>query len=128
MQAEGISDPVEVSVLLTDDAHLQELNRQYLGHDYATDVLSFQQRDVKPFPPISPSPALPATPLGDLVISLDAIARQAAEYGWSCEEELALLAAHGTLHLLGYDDKSKRGRAIMERKQRAIVGSLRQGA
>lgn len=114
-------------MLLTDDAQIQELNRAYLGHDRPTDVITFHQQDLVPFRPLAPSPLLPLSPvpLGDLVISLDAVARQAAEYGWSCEEELALLAAHGTLHLLGYDDRTKRGRALMERKQRAVVSSLR---
>ncbi len=118
MKAEGVSDLVEVSVLLTDDESMALLNQQHLGHGGTTDVISF---------PSDPrfGPPAPARSLGDLILNLAAVARQAAEYHWSEAEELALLAAHGTLHLLGYDDQTRPARAVMERKQRAVVASLR---
>lgn len=83
--------------LMTGDRALQELNRQFLGHDYPTDVLSF------------PS-ASPGGELGELAISLDRAAAQAAERGHAIEDELRILMLHGVLHLAGYDHETDRGR------------------
>lgn len=116
LKAESVSAPVTLSVLLTNDAQMRVWNRACLRHDWPTDVLAF------PAPP--PAAPVPEAMLGDLIINLEAAARQAIDYGWSEAEELALLAAHGTLHLLGYDDATRRARAVMERKQRAMVTGL----
>jgi probable rRNA maturation factor len=78
--------------LITDDAQLRALNRQFRGQDYSTDVLSF-----------------PDTAGGELAISLDAAARQGAELGHSVEEELQILILHGVLHLTGMDHETDCG-------------------
>lgn len=90
----------ELSVLLADDDVLRELNRVHRGKDKATDVLSFGMREHRrPGDPLPPRTEV----LGDLAVSLDAAARQAAERGLAPETELRTLLAHGLLHLLGYD-------------------------
>jgi probable rRNA maturation factor len=111
----------EVSVLLTDDAAVHELNYRYRGYDKPTDVLSFAQRDQIAEAP-SP-PALPGMPpmLGDVVISVDTAERQAEAHGVSLEQELALLTVHGILHLLGYEDETEAGAERMRVREREIL-------
>ena len=78
----------ELSIVLTDDATIQTLNKQWRGKDKATDVLSFPQH---------------AGVLGDVVISMDTAARQALALRHSLEAEVQRLLVHGVLHLLGHD-------------------------
>lgn len=111
---EGVRDPVEVSVLLTDDAGIRALNRTYRGEDRATDVLAFPQPDTFGQRGL----------LGDVVISVERAAEQARRAGWSLGRELELLAIHGTLHLLGYEDRTPSARARMRRRERAILAWL----
>jgi probable rRNA maturation factor len=95
--------------LVTSDRALRRLNRDFRGLDYATDVLSFPAEDSHEDP----------QPLGDLAISVERAAVQAAEFGHSCLDELRVLMLHGVLHLLGYDHESDRGQmARAERKWR----------
>ena len=89
-------DDCELSLVLSDDAFIQRLNRQHRGKDAPTDVLSFPMREGEGADEEDPV-------LGDLVISVDTAARQAAELGHSLEAELRVLLVHGFLHLLGYD-------------------------
>jgi probable rRNA maturation factor len=96
--------------LVTGDAELQRLNRQFLGRDYPTDVLSF------------PS-AAPSGNLGDMAISCDRASEQAQFRGHALQTEISILLLHGALHLLGYDHESDRGRmARVERRWRAAFG------
>jgi probable rRNA maturation factor len=82
----------EVSLAIVDDAAMHALNRQYLQHDYPTDVLSFVlEADKKRLD-------------AQLIVSADYAAREAPRYGWSLDDELLLYTIHGTLHLVGYDD------------------------
>ena len=98
-----------VSVLLTDNRKIRQINKKFLGHDYATDVISFG----------ASSPRMPMESgfLCDLVVSVEMAKRMAAELAISFEEELARYLVHGTLHLLGYDDKRPRDKKIMFKKQ-----------
>jgi probable rRNA maturation factor len=89
-----------VAVRLTTDDELQRLNRDYAGHDSATDVLSFEGSGLH---------------VGDLAISWPTVVRQAREYGLPVETELALLSVHGLLHLLGWDHASAAQRKEMSR-------------
>jgi probable rRNA maturation factor len=91
--------PGQVDVLLADDATLRRLNRQYRGKNKSTDVLSF------------PAPEGPAGEImaGDLAISLETAARQAAEHGHSLRDEVRILMLHGVLHLAGYDHETDAG-------------------
>ena len=118
-EAEGC----EVSVLLTDDADLRQLNRDYRGIDAPTDVLAFAMREGEDS---DINPIL----LGDLVISLETAARQAATKdgisgtGGNLETEAAVLAVHGVLHLLGYDHQTQEEATTMFEKQETIFNSL----
>ena len=91
--------------LITDDKELLRLNRQFLGNDYPTDVLSF--------PSSEDSPAT-GEPLGELAISADRAREQAAGYGHTVEDEIRILMLHGVLHLLGMDHEQDRGRMARE--------------
>lgn len=90
----------ELTIVITDDEKIAELNRIYRGVDAPTDVLAFSHADKAGVPlPFEGSPDY----LGDIVISYPRAAEQASAYGHPTEEELLLLVIHGTLHLLGYD-------------------------
>lgn len=115
----------EVTVVITDDQAIREMNREYRNKDCSTDVLSFAQRDCLPDEPLEQSPFGQDRLLGDVVISLETARRQADARGALLEEEVAELAVHGTLHLLGYDDGTVSGYEEMVAKQRAILSSLR---
>jgi probable rRNA maturation factor len=111
----------EVSVTLTDNAHIHELNRTYRGIDRPTDVLSFALNESQE-PEISGGPAVNV--LGDLVISVERAREQAADYGHSVRREVAFLTVHGMLHLLGYDHMEESDREEMEAEQRYVMKKL----
>jgi len=90
----------ELSVLLTDDVHIEELNRRHRKKAKPTDVLAF------PMDEAGPSPNGSTRLLGDVVISLDTARRQARERGHGLVAEVTQLLAHGLLHLLGYDHRT----------------------
>jgi probable rRNA maturation factor len=100
---ERVADSRPMVCLLADDAHLRQLNRDFLGHDHATDVLSFPTNALKP-------------DLGEIAISVERAAAQAAKFGHARMEEIKILLLHGTLHLLGFDHESDDG--AMEREEK----------
>lgn len=111
----------QVSVLLTSDSALQQLNGKFLGKNHATDVLSFPALEM-PAPTSSPGkrgsvrthhPAI----AGDLAISLDTAARQAAQFGHPLLIELKILMLHGLLHLAGYDHEIDAGEMASREEQ-----------
>lgn len=107
-------------MLLTDDATLHALNRDYRDQDKPTDVLSFAQRDEHPDTPHATPSSLKTELLGDVVISVETAVRQAEQHGVTLNEELALLTVHGILHLLGYDDMTDEGAEEMQARERAL--------
>ena len=111
----------EVSVTLTNDAHIHALNRDYRGVDRPTDVLSFALTESEE-PEIFDAPG--GVVLGDLVISLERAAAQAETYGHSFLRELSFLTVHGMLHLLGYDHIKEEERLEMEEEQRHVMDAL----
>ncbi len=128
LAAEGVDFPCEVDVLLTNDAHIHELNREQRGIDRPTDVLSFPAFDLQPGALPEPADADPGSglvPLGDMVVSLERAAAQAKEYGHSNRRELAYLTVHSVLHLLGYDhlDEGPQ-KAQMRAKEEEILEKL----
>lgn len=125
---EGVTDLVEVSVLVSNDRTLAALNRDYRGNDAPTDVLSFASTSddgeagegsggngssgVFVSPPGAPRS------LGDIALSYERVRSQAAEYGHSPQRELAYLVAHAMLHLLGYDhERSPEEAAAMRSRE-----------
>lgn len=117
----GLEEADEVSVVLCDDHYIHELNLQYRGKDCSTDVLSFALNEGEEFE-ITDGP--PEKLLGDIIISLDTAVRQAEEYGHSVERELAYLAVHGMLHLLGYDHEETTEREEMRGEEEYVLGLL----
>ena len=109
---------VELSILFTDDRHIEDLNRQYLHREGPTNVLAF---------PMSQGTNVSAAPgmLGDIVISVDTAAREAEGVGESLEESILRLIIHGLCHLLGHDheDGLKEARR-MEAAERRMLMSL----
>lgn len=106
LKAEGIGFPCEVDVQLTNDAGIRKINLEMRNVDRPTDVLSFPAFDLRPGELPTAEDADPGTglvPLGDMVISMERVTAQAKEYGHSNRRELAYLAVHSVLHLLGYD-------------------------
>lgn len=91
-------DRWDLSILVCDDAFIRGLNRQYRDKDEPTDVLSFSQGDSYKDPD-----GVERFLAGDIVISVDGLARNAAEFGVDADEELRRLIAHGILHLAGMD-------------------------
>ena len=116
----------EVTVVVTDDAHIQQLNRDYRGVDAPTDVLSFAAQEGEAAPALLP-PELAAelaAYLGDIIIAYPYCAAQAAAFGVSVAAELRLMAAHGTLHLLGDDHDTAAAEAAMWAHQEAILAQF----
>lgn len=134
----GYAD-AEVSILLTDDPGIHALNKQWRGYDKPTDVLSWPLEegirelgigssedtlapDSHSGTLLPNSYSLIPVALGDVAISLDTAARQAAARGWAVEEEIALLLIHGILHLLGYEDETESGAESMRVIERRLLG------
>ena len=110
--------PGEVEVLLADDRRLRQLNRDFRGKNKATDVLSFPAAE-----------ELRGSHAGDLAISLETAAQQAAEHGHNLRDEVRILLLHGVLHLLGMDHEADAGEmaereAELRRKLRLPVGLI----
>ena len=102
---EGVLDAA-VGIAVVDDLTIQDSNRRFLNHDYATDVLTFAlEQDEHRLE-------------GELMISAETAAASAAEYGWSAADELLLYVIHGTLHLAGYDDRDGDSLAEMRAQER----------
>jgi probable rRNA maturation factor len=99
-------DEATVAIRITSDEEMAQLNRDYAGDDHATDVLSF---------------AGEGSHLGDIAISWPAAVRQAADHGHDPKTEIALLAVHGLLHLLGWDHTTAAERREMNRLTRAAL-------
>jgi probable rRNA maturation factor len=116
LEHQSASMDSDLTVVLTDDARIQELNRDYLGIDAPTDVLSF--------PASETDPETGSPYLGDILISLPYAARSAAQAGHPLEAEVQLLVVHGVLHLLGHDHAKVREKAKMWKAQAEILESL----
>lgn len=106
--------PGTLTIRVTDDAALRQLNRDFLGHDYVTDVLSFPSDEVE----------AGVRYFGDLAIALPRAAAQAEAGGHPLAAELQLLVVHGVLHLLGHDHATRAQKARMWAAQAAILTEL----
>lgn len=128
LDAEGVEIPCEVNVLITNDEEIHAINLEQRDVDRPTDVLSFPMFDLQPGEKPEEDWADPDTelvPLGDMVISLERCAAQAEEFGHPLERELAYLAVHSVLHLLGYDHMDEGPmKAQMREREEAILRSL----
>ena len=121
----------EVNVILTDNAEIALINKDYRNIDAPTDVLSFPMVDYETPGDFSILEEMTAEDyfepesgeliLGDIILSVDKIIEQAQAYGHSQERELGFLTAHSMLHLFGYDHMEEAERLVMEEKQRGIM-------
>jgi probable rRNA maturation factor len=110
----------DLTIVLTDDTRLQELNRDYLGIDAPTDVLSF--------PASETDPETGARYIGDILISIPRAQAQADAAGHALESEVQLLVVHGVLHLLGHDHGEPQEKARMWQAQAEVLESLGLGS
>ena len=111
LQLEGFKDSAEISVSFVDNDQIQEMNRQYRNIDAPTDVLSFPMLEIKQGEHLKDFDSEREPDgwlnLGDIALCVDKAKQQAKEYGNSYKREIAFLALHGFLHLLGYDHIEK---------------------
>lgn len=114
-------DNGEVSITLTNNDYIHELNREYRGIDRPTDVLSFALNESEE-PEVTGGSDINV--LGDLVISVERAEEQAKDFGHSVKREMAFLTVHGMLHLLGYDHMEEADRLEMEKEQRFVMEKL----
>ncbi len=133
LQTENCPYEAQINVILTDNAGIQELNKDYRGIDRETDVLSFPnlefekegdfqiatKEQVDCFDPDSNELIL-----GDIIISVDRVMEQAESYGHSTKREFAFLVAHSMYHLCGYDHMEEEQAKVMEAKQEAILQKI----
>lgn len=113
----GTSDTSELSVVFSDDAHIQKLNAEWRGKDKPTNVLSFP---AFPFPKGGKLPPM----LGDIVLASETVAREAALEDKPLENHITHLVIHGLLHLLGHDHETDAEAEEMEAIERAALARL----
>ena len=133
LETENCPYEAEINFTLTNDASIQELNKQFRMLDASTDVLSFPALEYacpSDFDSIHEEDNMSFNPetgellLGDIVVSQDHVLAQSSEYGHSVRRELAFLIAHSVLHLCGYDHMTPEQAAVMEEKQRRVLDEL----
>lgn len=95
----------ELNFIFCSDSYLLNINKQYLNHNTLTDIITFDNSDVK------------SVITGDIFISIDRVHENAGIFKVKTEDELHRVMIHGTLHLLGYPDKGKKAKALMTEKE-----------
>ena len=133
MEAENCPYEAQVNVVITDNASIQEVNREFRGVDAPTDVLSFPAAEYEEPSDFSGleehtedyfDPDSGELMLGDMMISAQKVEEQARAYGHSLEREFAFLVVHSLLHLCGYDHMEEEERLRMEERQRVVMDRL----
>ena len=124
LQAEGVSPPLEVSVILTDEETVHTMNRHYRNVDAPTDVIAFYTEDGATADERFVTPSDGVRRLGDVVISFPQALEQAREQGHSVEKELTLLVTHGLLHLLGYDHEVEEDALRMRGREAMLMSEF----
>ena len=124
--AEGFKQDSEISVVITDNEGIREINREYREIDAPTDVLSFPQYEFSS-PTVFTEKIEEPVMLGDIVISKERLISQAEEIGHSFEDELCYLTVHSCLHLLGYDHIDEDDKILMRTREKEIVKGIIDG-
>jgi probable rRNA maturation factor len=143
LEAARAPEPGSVTVVLTDDEELADLNMAHMGHEGPTDVLSFPMLEPNSFHRTGPADAMPRprsmraplprrqrTHVGDIAISVERAAEQAidgrggqtGDVRWSVADEVRLLVTHGTLHLCGWDHAEPAEEAAMRALEQDLLG------
>ncbi|MBO4815796.1 MAG: rRNA maturation RNase YbeY [Clostridia bacterium] len=110
-----------VNIVLTNPENIKKINKEYRNIDKETDVLSFPMFEKEELENIKP---INEDVLGDIVISIERVKKQAIEYEHSFERELAYMAVHGFYHLIGYDHMEENEKKIMRQKEENILQKL----
>lgn len=114
-----------ISITLTNPEHIHEINKQYRNVDRATDVLSFPMFEKEEIDnKIAQKDFEHEDVLGDIVISIEQVEKQAKEYGHSFEREFAYMLVHGFYHLMGYDHIKEEDKVIMRPKEEKVLEKL----
>ena len=121
---EGYDDDYDVSLSFVDNKEIHELNKMYRGIDRATDVLSFPMFEKNEIKEVCKMNMEGQEVLGDVIISIEQVKKQAEEYGHSFERELAYMAVHGFYHLMGYDHMEENEKKEMREKEENILSKL----
>ena len=126
LQSESVEKPCVVNVLITDDKGIRSYNKKYRGVDKATDVLSFPMQSFSyagwnGITDIDIDMDTQTVPLGDIILSVQSIKRQARDYGHTFLHESVRMIVHSTLHLLGYEHENPESERKMEEKEETIV-------
>ncbi len=100
-----------ISIVFCSDGYILDMNRKYLGHDYRTDIITFDY-------------GAGETVSGDLFIGVETVRENAEKYGAAFGEELARVMIHGVMHLCGYGDKTPGEAAVMRRREDYYLGKL----
>jgi probable rRNA maturation factor len=123
---ENVPANIEISLVVTSQERIQELNREYRGKDRPTDVLSFslseQKGDEEPLTFIGPPDGM--LHLGEVIISYPQARIQAQERGHSVKREMAILIIHGVLHILGYDHEKPAMEPAMTAREKEILEEI----
>lgn len=133
LEAAEAPAPASVTIVLTDDEELRDLNRTHLGHDEPTDVLSFPMLPASAFPAQAGTGPEARTHLGDIAISVERAIDQAeagrggqtGDVRWSPADELRLLVTHGVLHLCGWDHAEPEEEARMRTLEQRLLAEDR---
>ena len=102
----------EISIAIVDDPQIHQINKQYLDHDYPTDVISFDTTESDDFLE------------GEVIASADTAQRVAEQNGWQASHELLLYIIHGMLHVIGLDDKSESKAKQMRAQEKHYIESI----
>jgi probable rRNA maturation factor len=132
LDSERFDGPDHITVMITGDERIRELNRDFKGEDEITDVLSFNVDantdenvdEEEDWPEAGSSEEANSDRLGDIAISLPQVIKQAAENDKSPERELAMLTIHGVLHLLGYDHAELDEEKVMFAKTDVVLARI----
>lgn len=126
LETETRRSDFEVSLTITDNENIRQINKEYRDMDKETDVLSFPlinfQEDENPWQnPENLNPESGEIMLGDIVISYEKAVAQAQEYGHTLNRELCYLCVHSVMHLLGYDHMNDEDKARMRKHEEAVL-------
>lgn len=129
-------DVATISLALVGDAEIHAVNRDFLGHDWPTDVISFRLNDTAEPDWPQRTNGVPCSDRdspdldgaieksvinGELVVSTETAEREATAHGWSLQAELVLYVVHGLLHLCGFDDLTDEARPVMRSRERDLL-------
>jgi probable rRNA maturation factor len=124
LREEGYPDETEVTILFVSEEEISGYNARFLSKSGPTDVLAFPVEDLLPGVVPEYQPMGPPLMLGDVIVAPTYVRRQAEEYGVRYEDEMALMATHGILHLMGYDHEADEDAERMEQRERDLLSRV----